>query len=111
MLICAGPICPIILHLITSSLLRLTVGPGRLLPSDLAPILHCGSGPFSHFLANVVGVDTQLFLHITQFNFKFYTLHVIKGTSNNISTLAQLVVCFCLYLHLISLFRLICFRE
>jgi hypothetical protein len=40
----------------------LTRGPGRLLPSDLAPILQYGSRPPSDFLAKILGVDTSPFL-------------------------------------------------
>jgi hypothetical protein len=40
----------------------LTREPGRLLPSDLAPVLLCGGGPSSDFLAKILGVDTSLFV-------------------------------------------------
>jgi hypothetical protein len=44
----------------------LTRGPGRLLPSDSAPVLQYGSGPSSGFLAKILGVDTPPFLWKTQ---------------------------------------------
>jgi hypothetical protein len=47
----------------------LTRGPGRLLPSDLAPILQYGSRPPSDFLAKILGVDTSQFLWNTRFYF------------------------------------------
>jgi hypothetical protein len=36
--------------------MTLTKGPGRLLPSDLSPVLQCGSGPSSDFLAKITYV-------------------------------------------------------
>jgi hypothetical protein len=53
---------------------NLTRGPGRLLPSDSAPILQNGSGPHSDFLAKILGVDTLPFLCKTQFYFSFSLL-------------------------------------
>jgi hypothetical protein len=47
----------------------LTRGPGRLLPSDLAPILQYGSRHPSDFLAKILGVDTSPFLWNTRFYF------------------------------------------
>jgi hypothetical protein len=47
----------------------LTRGPGRLLSSDLAPILQYGSRPPSDFLAKILGVDTSPFLWNTRFYF------------------------------------------
>jgi hypothetical protein len=49
--------------------MALTRGPGRLLPSDLAPILQYGSRPPSDFLAKILGVDTSPFLWNTRFYF------------------------------------------
>jgi hypothetical protein len=49
--------------------LHLTRGPGRLLPSDLAPILQYGSRPPSDFLVKILGVDTSPFLWNTRFYF------------------------------------------
>jgi hypothetical protein len=40
--------------------------PGRLLPSDSAPVLQYGSEPSSDILAKTLGVDTPLFLCNTQ---------------------------------------------
>jgi hypothetical protein len=47
----------------------LTRGPGRLLPSDLAPILQYGSRPPYDSLAKILGVDTSPFLWNTRFYF------------------------------------------
>jgi hypothetical protein len=47
----------------------LTRGPGRLLPSDLAPILQYGSRPPSDFLAKILGVDNSPFVWNTRFYF------------------------------------------
>jgi hypothetical protein len=47
----------------------LTRGPGRLLPSDLAPILQYGNRPPSDSLAKILGVDTSPFLWNTRFYF------------------------------------------
>jgi hypothetical protein len=48
---------------------ELTRGPSRLVPSEIAPVLQYGSGPSSHFLAKILGVDSLLFLCNTQFYF------------------------------------------
>jgi hypothetical protein len=48
---------------------KLTRGTGRLLPSDLAPILQYSSRPPSDFLAKILGVDTSPFLWNTRFYF------------------------------------------
>jgi hypothetical protein len=50
----------------------LTRGPGRLLPSDSAPVLQYGSRPSSGFLAKILGVDTPPFLWKTQRFVLFY---------------------------------------
>jgi hypothetical protein len=48
-------------------------GPGRLLLSDLAPILQYGNRS-SDFLAKILGVNTSLFVWNTQFYFTLSSL-------------------------------------
>jgi hypothetical protein len=45
-----------------------TRGPGQLLPSYSASVLQYGSGSFSVFLVQILGVDTPLFLHNAEFS-------------------------------------------
>jgi hypothetical protein len=59
----------------------LTRRPGRLLPSDLAPILQYGNRPPSDFLAKILGVDTSPFL--------FHTVLVIH-LHNNVKASGQI---------------------
>jgi hypothetical protein len=59
----------------------LTRGPGRLLPSDLAPILQYGSRPPSDFIAKILGVDTSPFLWNTRFYFTCSYLQVYMSCS------------------------------
>jgi hypothetical protein len=54
--------------------LSLTRRPGRLLPSDSAPGLQCGSGSSSDFRAKILGADTPPFLWKTQFYFSLSSL-------------------------------------
>jgi hypothetical protein len=73
----------------------LTRGPGRLLPSDSAPILQYGSGPSSDLLAKVLGADTPPFLWKTQFYFPLYSplLHtIIKCRILTLPAIAQVVI-------------------
>jgi hypothetical protein len=52
---------------VQQQVIPLTRGPGRLKTSDSAPVLQCGSGPSSDFLAKILVADTPLFLCNTQF--------------------------------------------
>jgi hypothetical protein len=61
----------------------LTGGPGRLLPSDLAPVLQDGIGPSSDFLAKISGVDIPLFLCNTQFYFPLSSLLFLSPIKEN----------------------------
>jgi hypothetical protein len=56
----------------------LTRGPGRLKPSDSAPVLQYGSGPSSDFLAKILGVVNPPFLCNTQFYFPLSSLLLHK---------------------------------
>jgi hypothetical protein len=71
------------------------MGPGRLKPSDSAPVLQCGSGLSSDFLAKVLVVYTPLFLYNTQFNFPISLLLVrlIKVCALTLWGAVQLVEC------------------
>ena len=57
----------------------LTRGANQLKPSDLVLVLHCGSGPYSDFMAKILGVNTLLFAmchhtsHIIHLGFKSHT--------------------------------------
>jgi hypothetical protein len=65
------------------SLMTLTMGPGRLLYSNLAPVLQYCSGLSSVFLAKILGVDTPPFLWTTQFYFPLSSLllHILVKCS------------------------------
>jgi hypothetical protein len=47
---------------------------GQLAPSNSVLVLHCGSGPYSDFVAKTLGVDTPLFLCNTQLYFRIIRL-------------------------------------
>jgi hypothetical protein len=53
--------------------------PGRLKPSDSAPVLQYGSGPSSDFLAKILPVDTLLFPCNSRFNFPLPSLLLHKS--------------------------------
>jgi hypothetical protein len=57
----------------------LTRRPGRLWPSDMAPVLQYGSRPFSDFLAKILGVNTSAFACNTQFYFTHFPLLLRKS--------------------------------
>jgi hypothetical protein len=56
----------------------LTRGGGQLRLSSLVVVLHCGSGPYSAFMAKTVGVKTPLFVCNAQLYFPpcFWALSV-----------------------------------
>jgi hypothetical protein len=63
--------------------------------SDLALVM-LNTGPPSDFQAKVLGVDTPLFLHNTQFYFSLlhsYVVSLIKVLCNKLSVVAHLVAC------------------
>lgn len=73
-------LCMCTKHLTTERETRtLTRGAIQLIPSDLVLNLHCDSGPYSHFMAKILGVNTLLFVicqntsHIIRLGFKSHT--------------------------------------
>jgi hypothetical protein len=75
----------------------LTRGPSWLLPSDSAPVLQYGSGPFCDFLAKIFGVHTPPFLWKMQFYFPLSSLLLhtfVKCSIFILSAIAQVVVYF-----------------
>jgi hypothetical protein len=70
--------------------------PNRLLPSDSAPVLQCGSRSSSNFLAKLLGVDTSPFLWNTWFYFIRFSPLLRKSGIEHIllsAVVAQLVAC------------------
>jgi len=64
----------------------LTRGASHLVPSDLVLVLHCGSGPYSDFMAKIWGVNTAVcnmppyFPHYS-LGFKSHTSHALHGST------------------------------
>jgi hypothetical protein len=66
---------------------NLTKGPGRLKPSESAPVLQYGSGPSSDFLAKISGIDTPLFVGsevLTAMSTKMAVFWVVARTSETL---------------------------
>jgi hypothetical protein len=63
--------------------MKMTRGPGRLLPSNSAMVMQHGSAPSSYFLSITLGVSTSPFLHNTQFYFSLSPLFCCKSHKRN----------------------------
>jgi hypothetical protein len=65
---------------------------GRLLPSDSAPVLQCGSETSSDFLTKILGIDTPLFLCEAQFYCSSYLLLLRKIRKTGILQVPQILL-------------------